>query len=91
MVVSFIDAHKTRFGVAPICRVLSQHGCPIAPRTYYAVRGRPASARSVRDGELLVDIARVHKASRTGLYGARKVWHQLLDEGVDVAAAGSSG
>jgi putative transposase len=84
VVVDFIDAHKTRFGVAPICRVLSQHGCPIAPRTYYAFRGRPASARSVRDGQLLVDIARVHKASRNGLYGARKVWHQLLAEGVDV-------
>ncbi len=84
MVVDFIDCHKDRFGVAPICRVLSQHGCPIAPRTYYAFSTRAASVRSVRDAELLVDIARVHKASRNGLYGARKVWHQLLDEGVDV-------
>ena len=25
-----------QFGVEPICRVLSEHGCPIAPSTYYA-------------------------------------------------------
>jgi putative transposase len=30
----FIDAHKGRFGVAPICRVLSGHGITIAPSTY---------------------------------------------------------
>ncbi len=31
----FIEAHKSRFGVEPICTVLSEHGCPIAPSTYY--------------------------------------------------------
>ena len=29
--VKFIAGHKARFGVEPICRVLIEHGCPIAP------------------------------------------------------------
>ena len=36
MIVDYIDAHKGRFGVAPICRVLTEHGVQIAPSTYYA-------------------------------------------------------
>ena len=28
-VVAYIDAHKERFGVEPICRVLTEHGCKI--------------------------------------------------------------
>ncbi|MFJ9843296.1 hypothetical protein ACIRYZ_23050, partial [Kitasatospora sp. NPDC101155] len=31
-------------GVEPICRVLTEHGCSIAPSTYYAHRKRVASA-----------------------------------------------
>jgi hypothetical protein len=27
VVIVFIDEHKDRFGVEPICRVLSEHGC----------------------------------------------------------------
>ena len=30
----------------------------------------------MRDGQLLADIRRVHQANY-GVYGARKVWHQL--------------
>lgn len=41
---AFIDAHHARFGVVPICRVLTEHGCPIAPNTYYAARSRGPSA-----------------------------------------------
>jgi putative transposase len=33
--VRFISEHEDRFGVEPICRVLTQHGCQIAPSTYY--------------------------------------------------------
>jgi putative transposase len=78
-----VSADGLRWGVEPICRVLSAHGLQIAPSTYYAHRGRPASARTLRDAELLVEIARVH-GDRTigrGLYGTRKVWHHLLREG----------
>jgi putative transposase len=85
--VEFIDAHRGRFGVEPMCRVLSGHGVRIAPSTYYAAKARPPSARAVADAALLGEIVRVH-ADRDlgrGLYGARKVWHQLRREGVTVA------
>jgi len=80
----FIDGHKGRFGVAPICRVLSEHGITIAPSTYYDARSRPASRRSLRDDELKIEIARVH-GENYGVYGPRKVWLQLHREGIEVA------
>ncbi|HEX9515496.1 MAG TPA: hypothetical protein VF940_04895 [Streptosporangiaceae bacterium] len=40
--VSFIDEHKSVFGVEPICRLLTQHGAPIAPSTCYAAKSRTA-------------------------------------------------
>jgi len=91
--VAFIEGHRERFGVQPICRVLSEHGCPIAPSTYYAHRRRPPSARAVRDAQLLVQITRVQTDPKIGrgLYGARKVWHQLRREGWWCRAARSSG
>jgi putative transposase len=84
--VRFTDCHKARFGVEPICRVLSQHDCKIAPGTYYAHRSRPPSARAVRDVAVLAGVTRVHssRAIGRGLYGARKVWLQLAREGIMV-------
>ena len=84
MVVGFVDAHRDRFGVVPICRVLTEHGCKIAPNTYYAVRGRPRSSRACRDELVLAEIVRCHQGSRGGLYGRRKIYHQLAREGVVV-------
>ena len=77
--IAYIDQHKDRYGVEPICRVL-----PIAPSTFYAARRRPLSARAVRDTKLKDEIARVH-AEHFGVYGARKVWQQLHREGIAVA------
>ena len=54
-----------------------------APSTYYAARGRPPSARSVRDGELAVEIRRVFD-DHFGVYGADKLWRQLCREGFDI-------
>jgi putative transposase len=87
VVVAFIDEHRDRFGVEPICRVLSGHGVQIAPSTYYAARNRAPSARARRDGQLTAEIRRVHADPNIGrgLYGARKVWHQLRREGIPVA------
>ena len=68
----------------PICRVLSQHGIPIAPSTYYdAYRRQPCSSMR-RDEQLCEHIARVH-AENYGVYGARKVWVALNREGITVA------
>jgi putative transposase len=77
--ITYIDGHKDRFGVEPICQVL-----PIAPSTYHAAKRRPPSARALRDEELKAEIARVH-AEHFGVYGARKVWRQLHREGIAVA------
>jgi putative transposase len=77
--IAFTDAHRNRFGVEPICEVLQ-----FAPSTYWSAKRRPASARSIRDEELKVEIARVH-AENFGVYGAPKIWAQLNREGVRVA------
>jgi putative transposase len=87
LIVDYIDAHRARFGVVPICRVLTQHGIPIAPSTFYEVlRARAAgpTPAQVRDAELSAHIRRVH-AENFGVYGARKVWLTLNREGIAVA------
>jgi putative transposase len=77
--IAYIDQHRDRYGVEPICRVL-----PIAPSIYYDAKRRPPSARALRDEELKAEVRRVH-ADNFGVYGARKVWRQLGREGIDVA------
>ncbi len=74
----YIDAHRDRFGVEPICRVLDE-----PTSTYYAARTRPPSARKRRDAQLLALIRKVH-AENYGVYGARRVWHALLRQGIAV-------
>lgn len=83
--MAFIDAHRDRFGVEPICRVLSEHGCKIAPNTYWCHKKRPPSARSIRDEYLRGEIARVWAENMEGVYGADKVWAALNREGIAVA------
>jgi hypothetical protein len=51
--VTFIAEQKDRFGVEPICAVLTEFGYQIAPSTYYAALTRPRSERAVRDEELM--------------------------------------
>ena len=82
--IAFIDAHRHRFGVEPICRVLREHGCGIAPNTYWVARKRPPSARSIRDAELVAEIHRVYEENLF-VYGADKVWTQLNREHIRVA------
>jgi putative transposase len=76
--VSFIDGHRDRWGVEPIC-----HALQVAPATYYAASSRPPSARQLRDAQLKVEIRRVWK-DNFEVYGARKVWRQLQREGIVV-------
>ena len=80
----FISSHRPRFGVEPICRVLTQHGWPIAPSTYYDAVRRAPSARALRDERLKDQIANVHQ-DNYGVYGARKVWLELNRQGTAVA------
>ncbi len=74
----YIDTHRARFGVEPICRVLQ-----IAPSAYYAAKARPPSARACHDAQLRPEITRVHREN-FGVYGAEKVWRQLGREGIAV-------
>lgn len=79
-------AEELRWGVEPICRVLSEHGVPIAPSTYYdAIKtARRVTATDLREEKLMLAIARVHHHNY-GVYGARKVWLALNREGIRVA------
>ena len=77
--VAFIDSVRERFGVEPVCHVLSQFVCKIAPGTYYAAKKRPPSARQLRDEkieEVLLEIWHDPDRGRE-LLGARKMW-QLM-------------
>ena len=85
MVTAFIEAHHDRFGVVPICRVLSQHGCPIAPNTYFAACARAVSARAARD-----DLASVIDCYSRRLDGWAVAGHMrtsLVQDALKAAAA----
>ena len=82
--VTYIDAHKDRFGVEPICAVL-----PIAPSTYYEQKAREREPdrrppRAIRDEALKPEVQRVWNENFR-VYGAHKVWKQLNREGIEVA------
>lgn len=58
-VPALIDENGSRFGVEPIYRVLGEHGCGIAPNTYWCAEQRPPSARASRDVELVARVQRL--------------------------------
>ena len=79
MIVDFIREHADhreedglRWGVEPICTVLSEHGLPVAPSSSYEHLRGGQSARALREAVLVEEIRRVH-AANYGVYGARKV------------------
>jgi putative transposase len=76
MKVAFVDSQKAEHGVQPVLQALESTPAQIAPSTYYAVKTRPASARSLRDSALTELIEQIH-AENYGVYGARKIWHEL--------------
>jgi transposase InsO family protein len=72
--------------VESTCRVLTEHGCRVAARTYRSWRqaNRPIAARTVSDAVLsdaLIDV----QGTPEGLYGRRKMTHWLRRQGHDVA------
>jgi len=82
--VRFIDAHREKFGVEPICAVL-----PIAPSGYYEFKARARDperrpARARHDQWLGEHIGRVWRQHHA-VYGVRKVWKQLAREDCVVA------
>lgn len=84
VIVLFVDQHKERYGVEPICRQIQ-----IAPSSYYEHKARQRNPerlpdRIKRDRELERDIQRVWE-SNFKVYGANKIWRQLLREGIRAA------
>jgi transposase InsO family protein len=82
--VSFIDEHRDKYGVEPICQQLQ-----IAPSTFYDHRTKREdpnrrSARAKRDDELCVDVQRVFDENLQ-VYGAHKIWRQMNREDIRVA------
>lgn len=74
------------WGVDPICSVLSEHGLPIAPSTYYERRSRGPSSRMLRDARV-IDAIHTLRSTRPQyqVLGARKMWIVLRSRGCDVA------
>jgi len=77
--IEFIDEHKMRWGVEPICTVL-----PIAPSTYYAAKKGAPARRTLHDEHLMFEIRRGYDANFK-VYGADKIWVALNRENTKVA------
>ena len=75
--MSFIDEHRWRFGVEPICRTL---GWCVSSYDADARKQRPPSTRQLGDEALMPVIGRVH-ADNYQAYGARRVWKELARRG----------
>ncbi|WP_432704311.1 IS3 family transposase [Escherichia coli] len=83
-IMPLLDKLREQYGVGPVCSELH-----IAPSTYYHCqqqRHHPDKrcTRAQRDDWLKREIQRVYDENHQ-VYGARKVWRQLLREGIRVA------
>ncbi|MBP2451550.1 hypothetical protein JOF57_005069 [Mycolicibacterium lutetiense] len=71
--------------------MLTEHGCKIAPRTFYAWLSRPPSARALWDTVITEVMAGYYEPDEAGrrkpesLYGAVKMWAHLQRQGITVA------
>jgi len=77
-VSAFIDMHRERFGVEPICEVLD-----VSASAYYQRATGERSARQVEDERLVVRIREVHEQNFE-CYGYPRVWHELVRRGEQV-------
>jgi putative transposase len=93
MVIAFISEHKDhrvgdglRWGVEPLCTVLSEHGIPISVSTYYEWVGRAPTRRQLRD-QLVTDLILAERdaCKLVAALGSRKMWLHLRGKGHDVA------
>ncbi len=75
---AFIDEHRGRFGVEPICMTLG-----VSASAYYHRATGQRSARTIDDERLLDRIREVHSANYYA-YGYRRTWKALLRAGEDV-------
>jgi len=78
-VTAYIDEHRGRFGVEPICRTLG-----VSASAYYQRATGRRCARAVEDERLLGQIRELHKANFYA-YGSRRMWIALQRAGEPVA------
>ena len=83
-IAPLVDTLRGAHGVGPVC-----HELAVPPSTYYRHRAHQRhpdkrSQRAQRDDLLKPEIQRVYDENHS-VYGVRKVWRQLLREGVTVA------
>ena len=71
----YIDEHRGRFGVEPICRILG-----VSASAYYQRKTGERSARAVEDERLLGRIRELHAANYYA-YGYRRMWKALRRAG----------
>ena len=74
----YIEEHRGRFGVEPICRVLG-----VSASAYYQRASGRRSERSLEDERLLELIKTTH-ARNYFAYGYRRMWKALLRAGESV-------
>jgi putative transposase len=74
-VSAFIEAHRSRFGVEPICSALE-----VSASAYYERAKGARLARAIEDERLLARIREVHEANYCA-YGYRRTWLALRREG----------
>jgi putative transposase len=77
-VSAFVDQHRARFGVEPICRTLG-----VSASAYYERASGRLSARRLEDERLLLRIRELHAANYYA-YGSRRMWKALVREGEHV-------
>jgi putative transposase len=76
-VSAFIDTHRERFGVEPICRTLG-----VSASAYYQRATGQRSARAIADEWLLGRIEELHAANYHA-YGYRRTWKALGRQGIE--------
>jgi len=74
----FIDEHRGRFGVEPMCRVLG-----VSASAFYQRANGPRSTRAVEDERLLARIRQLHAANYCAC-GYRRMWKALVRAGETV-------
>jgi putative transposase len=79
----YIHAYRHRFGVQPICAVLSAHDMKIAPQTYYRWLACPIRPAELEEAYLVNEIVGLYRQNRC-VYGVRKMWHAARRAGVQV-------
>ena len=77
-VSSFIEEHRERFGVEPICATLE-----VSASAYYERRTGRRSPRAIGDERLLARIREIHERNYCA-YGYRRMWIALQREGEEV-------